>query len=330
MSDISHGDFPIELRRPLIPNGCRRAPWHDYRSRCIYMITLNAAPGMPPFSSLQGIPGHHDFPPRAAATPVGEIISSNISALKAAFPFISILRRVIMPEHIHFVIFVKEASDIHLGEIIRHLKKSCTSEYLHSAAQGNIPDKASVFDEKYHDRILMKEGQLERMLSYVSDNPRRRMMRMMNPGFHLRRRIRHQNGKEYEIYGNPDLLSDPDLEPVKISSKYSPQELVARELCWKHTVENCGVLVSPFISEAERSVYKWAVGNGGRIIHIVDNGFGTRYTPKGLSHRLCSEGRLLLIAPMEHSLTRVKLTRSDCEMMNHLASDVASGKVTPI
>lgn len=131
------------------------------------------------------------------------------------------------------------------------MKKSCTSEYLHSIAQGNIPDKASIFDEKYHDRILMKEGQLERMLSYVSDNPRRRMMRMMNPGFHLRRRIRHQNGKEYEIYGNPDLLSDPDLEPVKISSRYTPKELVAKKLCWKHTVENCGVLVSPFISEAE-------------------------------------------------------------------------------
>lgn len=112
---------PPAYYRPLVPNGCRRAPWHDYRSRCIYMITINRASGILPFSTLAGIPGSHDWKPRTVLTPTGEIIASCISELKGAFPFIRILRRVIMPEHIHFVIFVTEATDIHLGDIILKL-----------------------------------------------------------------------------------------------------------------------------------------------------------------------------------------------------------------
>jgi hypothetical protein len=29
----------------------------------------------------------------------------------------------------------------------------------------------SIFEERYHDRILLKQGQLDRILKYVSDNP---------------------------------------------------------------------------------------------------------------------------------------------------------------
>ena len=119
-------DFPEALKRQLIPNGQRRAPWHDYYGRSIYMITLNAASGVPRFSSLKGIPGNRDWPPYTVLTPLGEIIAKSLSSIKANFPFTKIIRRVIMPEHVHFVLYVTEKTEYHLGDIISWLKGACT------------------------------------------------------------------------------------------------------------------------------------------------------------------------------------------------------------
>lgn len=275
---------------------------------------------MPPLSELRGIPGNHDWPPVAVNLPLGEIVASNISRLKQVFPFIKILRRVIMPEYVHFVLFVEEASEYHLGDIISHLKKECSRQICRDSGW---PDNCSLFEDGYHDRILLKDGQLQRMLNYVSDNPRRRLLRMMNPDFHCRQFIHTDKGETLETYGNIGLLSDPDIEPVIISRKYSPEQLRGLKLCWKRTVENGGVLVSPFISEAEKRVLDWAIDNGGRIILILDNGFGERFVPKGRIHSLCDEGRILLVAPAEHSFSTQKLNRAKCMEMNGLARELA-------
>lgn len=230
-----------------------------------------------------------------------------------------------MPEHIHFVLFVTEATDTHLGDIILDLKGECTRRY-HGTTKQAVREAPliSIFEEGYHDRILLKKDQLQRMLSYVSDNPRRRLERMNHPDFFRRTIIAGPDGTRYEAYGNIHLLEDPDIEAVKVSRKYTPDELIHRKRIWMHTVQNGGVLVSPFISPAEKKVENWACNAGGRIILITDNGFGTNYTPKGLLHTLCSEGRLLIIAPTEHRTASIPLDRATCMQMNALAETVAA------
>lgn len=298
--------------RPVIPNGCRRASWHDYRSRCIYMITLNRAPGIPSFSVLEGIPGDRLHKPRAVPTALGGLISSRLSALKDKYSFVSILRRVIMPEHIHFVIFITAPSASHLGEIIAYFKGDCANAWSNGETQP--------FEEGYHDRILLKAGQLQRMLRYVSDNPRRRLERAAHPDFHCRRRFTAPDGQIYEAYGNIHLLEDTDIEPVRISSRYTPEELRQKKILWQRTIENSGVLISPFISEAERRVRDYAYANGGRLIIIENNGFGKNFAPKEPRHTLCSEGRLLIIAPISYTPRSIRPTRAECLRMNDLAA----------
>lgn len=330
--DASYISNLFFIRRPLIPNGCRRAPWHDYRSRCIYLITINAAPGVPAFSTFSGTPGSHDFPPRSLNSPVGEIIATQLSNLKKKFPFTKILRRVIMPEHIHFILFVEDATEIHLGEIMAHFKGECSRVYneaLETAGVAGETPFVSLFEKGYHDRILMKKDQLPKMLAYVSDNPRRRMERMQNPECFQKGEVRDSEGHNYPAYGNIDLLIDPDIEAVRISRSFSNDELHRRKINWKRTVENCGVLVSPFISEGEKRVMEWAVENGGRIILICEQGFASCYTPKGRLHELCSEGRLLQIGLRPYQPGKRALTRALCMEMNALAEAIAAGRVRP-
>lgn len=254
-------------------------------------------------------------------------MASALSGIKKDFPFTQIMRSVIMPEHVHFVIFVTEKTQFHLGSIISSFKAACTRGYttLNEKQRSDFPPLVSVFEEGYHDRILMKSGQLERMKRYVSDNPRRRLLRMMHPEFHSRFFADTADGRKFEVYGNPFLLNDPDIEAVRISRSFSADFLRERKITWKRTVENGGVLISPFISEAERRVRDWAIDNGGRLILIEGNGFGPRFAPKGRLHDLCSEGRLLIIAPAVHTLTPPVLTRQLCLAMNDFAQYVADG-----
>ncbi len=356
--------------RQLVPNGRRRSNWHDYRSRCIYMITLNKADCIPRFSTIKGIPGDYINKPYTDLSPTGKIIAANVSALKHRFPFISILRRCIMPDHIHFVIFVKEKTSWHLGDIVNHLKSVCTRNYNgYDSRRGEGADETlvSMFEDGYHDRILRRKNQLKRMLKYVSDNPRRSLERTANRGFH-RRLFLEDIGSggdagaqstfscgdagigvpsscggtceesfmetglgrvRYEAYGNIHLLEDPELAAVRISRRFSEDELRKRKINWLRTVGNCGVLVSPFISQAEKKVRDWALANGGRFILIESNGFGERYSPKGILHQLCNEGRLLIIAPTEHHTSPPKLTYSECQRMNALAERIEQYLLRP-
>lgn len=325
----NYQELPPPFFRPLVPNGCRRAIWHDYRSRCIYLITINKNKGIPEFSKLSGIPGDHQWKPKTVLTSIGEIIMIKLSDLKKEFPFISILRRCIMPDHVHFVLDVKEATSVHLGDIIAFLKGECSrAERLMALSEIDFQrEPVSIFGEGYHDRILRRKNQLERMLHYVSDNPSRRLERIANRDFHHRYKICDKEGMEYEAYGNIHLLDDPEISAVKISRSYSGDVLRRYKIDWKRTVENGGVLVSPFISKEEKKVRDWACENGGRVIYIQADGFGERYNPKGLLHNLCSEGRLLIVAPVKQSLAKEQCRRDLCIRMNTLATEIAEGTV---
>lgn len=333
---------PGDFRRAVIPNGKRRSREHDYHRRWIYMVTMNAAVGMPLFSVLKGTPGDHYDPPRVEPLELGNHIACALYDLKNHFP-VSILRKVIMPEHIHFVIFVKEDMPHHLGDVISFFKAQVTRAAAGVSGvrtEGFEQELSAVFEKNYHDRILLRKGQKQRMLDYVSDNPRRRLLRMQNPGFHHRFRLMLKEescslgeeyklaaGSEFEAYGNIDMLMEPAIEAVRISRKYSDEELLNYKRKWLETIITGGVIVSPFISEKEKKVRNWACENGGRLIIVRWEEFGERYKPAGRLFDLCSEGRLLEISFKGPKGAEGKLGRRECMLMNELAAAIAEGKV---
>lgn len=95
-----------------------RAFFHDYRSRCIYHITMTKAAGVPAFSTLAG--GVDDA--HVNLTLLGKMIVAAIFELPKREPAISNLQYVIMPDHIHLLIFIKEQTPKALGSYIGMLK----------------------------------------------------------------------------------------------------------------------------------------------------------------------------------------------------------------
>lgn len=147
-----------------------RASWHDYRSRCIYMITLSKASSAPEFCHLQGdcrINGGQPGSVSVKLTPLGQIIRKEITAIPALEPAVRILQFSIMPDHAHILLFVQRYISEALGTIIARFKIKIKE------ASGIAP----IFEENFNDQILTKDRSLSTLFSYIRENPLRLAVR---------------------------------------------------------------------------------------------------------------------------------------------------------
>ena len=138
------------------------------------------------------------------------------------------------------------------------------------------------------------------------------------------RRVRNLKigNREYQAYGNLFLFRNPDKIAVKISSKYSEEEKLKKRKLWIESASKGSVIVSPFISPAEKAIRGEVESLGGKIILITHEAFPERFKPAKHDFNLCSEGRLLIISigkPIPASLTR-----ADCLTMNEIAAKISS------
>lgn len=304
------------FNHPCQPRYTRRASWHDYKSRCIYMITVTKAADVPLFSEITGTPDR----PICQLSSLGVAIAEELAAMCKKYADISILDYVIMPDHVHFLLNVKAEISYHIGTAIGSFKGACSRRYWDMQGES----EQTVFQRGFHDRILRRQGQLKTMFNYVADNPRRLLIKRLHPELFKRNIHIVLQGVEYEALGNIFLLRNPLKKQVKSSRKFSGKQLEEAVRSWIFTVEENGVLVSPFISPVEKEFRDYALANGGNLIIIEENGLGERYKPGGKYFDLCAAGRLLIIAPVEKHLERQPMTRAKAMALNSLAALIAS------
>ncbi len=271
-------------------------------------------PYIAPFSEIVNISHDTDIKPKVNLSLLGSLIFRQLRQLPVDFPEARILQYAIMPDHVHFVIFITCATDYKLGKLIGRFTGNCTR------ANNLNP----IFEEGFNDRIVRKKGQLDTLIKYVKNNPRRLLIRRRHPELFTSRHTVFLNGKPLLTYGNILLLRDPMMEPVRISSKFTKEELEARKAVWNEVIRECGVLVSPFISSAEKEIRDAAIANGASLILITNITFGERYKPSGFLFELCSQGRLLLISVNEQSDTTQSITHAEALRMNDLADSICN------
>lgn len=299
--------------KPIIHNNKRRAQWHDYRSRCIYMVTISKRKGTPDFGRLEGDKADGAF---VNLFPVGKIISEEIELTPKHNPEIRIISFVVMPDHFHLLLFVTRPMKRPLGSVIQALKSAVTKR----AGNNNGP----IFEEGFHDRILRRAAQFKTLRQYIADNPRRLFIKRSNPD--LFRRYNHLviGEMEFAAYGNMFLLRGFNRENVVIHRADSEETRRTNEARWLACAEDGGVLVSPFISADEKLVRDKALAAGGRLIILRNEGFEEKFKPKGAEFDLCAAGRLLLLAPWPDNAPRKAVTRREALAMNALAEKLAT------
>ena len=284
---------------------------------------------------------------------------------------INLLASQLMPDHLHGIIFVEKEMDIALGDVIRGFMVGCTRAYnallaskepsVKPSAYSPSPEPLSsipinlssyspspsspmhpLFEKGYHDRRLTREGQLQNMIDYVHDNPRRLMLRRQNLGcFAVQRDVLFQ-GHKFSAVGNLKWL-DYTMQAVHVRRKFTDNERKDYMNACILSARKGSVLIGAFISEYEKQVRDEALHEGLPAIQLCHEQFSNLYKPSGDLFDASSTGLLLLLHEEGESATTPtarpaapslrnpyweslrKITREQCKALNALAEELAFG-----
>jgi len=240
-----------------------------------------------------------------------------------------------MPDHFHGILFVRDTlpSDYALGKIIAAWKSRCSHAYWDASSFGSqnfSVEKKPLFSSGFNDRILFRKGQLQTWIKYLNDNPRRLWLKM-----HFPNRLRKvynfrvgEKGHDYTAVGNTFLVTFPERLQVRCHRNLTEQEIQAEVDRYMAEARRGTVLVSPFISPAEKAIYNACYEEKLPMIHIVNRGLDGRFVyPSGRDLTGCSEGFLLVLAPFADysaETSAARITRAQCLNMNDFAADLAN------
>ncbi len=284
------------FQKPKILKKSRRAKFHDYSAIGYYHITASVIDNTIPLSSMPKVDfeslksGEMIIPDHSE---LGELIRNEIRSIPKYHPKLTINRFVIMPDHIHFVVYVKERLTKKLGNELNGFFGACSRHY--SKLKGL--DHIETLFHPYHDNILFDKVQLARAVRYVEDNPRRLIIKRKFP--QLFKKYLHIKISEWDFaaYGNIFLLRAIRILPVRIHRRWSEREMIEYENQCRIEFENGAVPISPAIHTIEKKILSIAMDLHRPIIKLTDMRFGEKFKPSGKDFDLCAAGQLLLLAP---------------------------------
>ncbi len=324
------------------PSMHRRCIDHDYQGRCIYLITLITEGRRPLFGTLTGrsdAPKGSDNEPRMILNELGTAVQRNFYEIADRHPEIQVLAMQMMPDHLHGILFVKEKMDKHLGQAIAGFKAGCNKDYrrivlgvavlpvvtMPQPAARPRPPRSSydrehglLFASGYNDRLLLRNGQLDRWLNYLADNPRRLLAKREHPDLFRVQFGLHIAGQNYAAIGNRFLLNHPVKRQVQCSRRLNEQEIDSLVEHYLEEARNGAVLVSPSISPGEKAVMRAALDANLPLIFLSSSSFTPFTKPGGEFIEACSRGRLLILAPWEDRSATQALTRLECLALNDM------------
>lgn len=334
----------------------RRMAEHDYQSRCIYMITITTEGRRPILGTLKWTTGHPEDA-HIERTPLGDEVAKCWTAISTHYHGVEAFPLMVMPDHVHGILFVTRGTECHLGQIVKGFKTGCNkamrslglaySETVsrktgkeagertgtEAGKKGTAPKKdrhpehGFLFAPGYQDSILMRKGQLDNMFKYIADNPYRLAVKRENPNlFKVVSELKVED-MTFAAIGNRWLLNKPLRMQVRCHNNTTPENLRLIEQQKEYFLEKGrkgGVIVSPCISAGEKEVARAALDAEVPLVVILENGFPPMYKPPGKYFEACAKGLLLMLAPWPYHMERRSITRSQCLALNDMAYKLSS------
>ena len=348
MNSASDKEKGRNVRAEVKHNRLRRKEGQDYAAPGIYLITVTTADRQRILGELTGAsPEDASIRPTA----LGEYVIAAFRKMAAMVTEktgsrIQVYQYQLMPDHFHGILRIHDAlpEGWHLSRMIGAWKGDCSREYWRqqdaalthgtysplSGAPDVRPERESLFSPGYNDKILYHEGQLDGWYEYLHDNPRRLWLKVHYPD-RLRKTYDFKAGKQghsYTAVGNTFLVKYPERVQVRCHRNLSDEQIQAEVEHYMSLARGGAVLVSPFISPAEKAVYEAAYKERLPVIRIVNRGLDGKFIyPTGRDLKGCSAGFLLVLAPYADysaETAETRITRSQCLDMNGYAADLST------
>ena len=177
-------DAPLFRGRYRVPSA--RRPGHDYQQAGAYFITICTAHRAPHFGAIEW-----EANDPATAHLVGTALADQAVAcwlaMPAHFPFAVPDAFVVMPDHIHGVVWFERPADFvahsparfgpqsnNLAAVVRGFKVGVKAW----ATRSGVPFE---WQARYHDRIIRNDDELRRIQHYIAQNQARWATESGNP-----------------------------------------------------------------------------------------------------------------------------------------------------
>ena len=130
---------------------------HDYKDGRPYFVTICA----------YGRQTHFVVPELEA------ILRQQWRNLPQRFPSVSLDRFVIMPDHVHFILWIKPDGEKtpSLPQVIQAYKSISAVAWLNYLKENNINEEGRIWQKGYYDRIIRGPQELENTRRYIENNP---------------------------------------------------------------------------------------------------------------------------------------------------------------
>lgn len=314
------------------PSMLRRCVDNDYTARRMYMITMVTEGRRPLFGQVMGRSEAVEPSPEAPhveLSPLGAAVAEIWQSISSHHPEVKVVALQMMPDHLHAILFVKERMEKPLGKVLLGVKQACNKAFREvmpvefvTVAQQHAQrsrENGLLFAKGFNDQILLRDGQLERWLTYLKDNPRRLLMKRENPDLFRVQRGLAFAGLSFSAIGNRFLLEKPLKIQVQCSRSISESDLQVKMNECLRAARQGAVLVSPAISKGEKAIMRAAFEEGLPLIYLQENGFTDLAKPGGKRMDACAKGQLLILAPWEHHNEKIVIKRGQCLELNAMA-----------
>jgi len=290
---------------------------HDYTRVGFYMITMVTANRRPLFGECRQN--------RLLPTPAGNVVQRRWREIPDHRPEIEASTLQVMPDHLHGILHVKKELAKPVGNVLRGFASGVTSELRKTTGRANL----NVWEDGFHDRVIMSSETLRAERNYIHDNPRRYCLKKANPDLFVRVNQLHHarlpGDEKWAGYGNLFLIERPELLPVQISRRASQAEIEELKGQVAERIAGGAVMVSPFISPGEKAIAAMVMEQGyGSLILMRPEGFPPMYKPSGAYFDLCAKGRLLVLTAFAYTGRKQTLTRERCLQMNSWVRDICA------
>ena len=324
----------------------------DYSGVGIYHFTLVVAERYPLFGQLAGVtPNEAYIELSDLGTQVLELLRDEPRYYGEKGYTFKILASMVMPDHIHVAIQVLKPLPKSIGTVVRGFKSACTSLYKQTYATNgckyatkgeNVEDSelpagsdladlstgsdlpfsriftriGSIWQPDsayYHDRIIHGYSQIDSLIRYIKDNPRRLALKRAKPELFRIRQEQRFGAIVCTALGNIFLAEHPQREVLQCSRKLTQADIDAkREECLR-AAANGTVYVSAAISEGEKQISRALREAGYEMIILLTEGFPAAdsphykyFKPQGVCFETCAAGKLLLIEPAAEMFERAE------------------------
>ena len=179
----------------------------------------------------------------------------------------------------------------------------------------------------YHERILHAPGQLNRMINYVKDNPRRLWLKKNNPDLFRLHRHTEMCGLSFTSLGNHFLLDWHDNQTVEMPRNATVEQVQKRLQLAMAAAQNGAVTYTAAISKGEQLIARTLRKQGYPLVVLLSDGFPKEgspherfYKPGGIYFEACSKGQLLLLEPTEQTFLNADIQSAVEETLRHKAA----------